>query len=414
MRLALPDAERLALQKHPRISASELESLASKEGITEARAAYFPSVSGNVTAAGNGGNNTRIAAGALNNPVIYERAALGITASQLITDFGRTVNLVAMSKLRAKADAENVDVAKAEILALTDSAYFAALGAKAVLRVAQDTVASRKLLVDQIGILASNKLRSELDFSFAQVSYEEGELLLSRSTNDYQSALAKLSTILGFRDQVPIELVDISAPTNAVEDASRLIGLALGQRPDLVRLRYQRDAAQRFSRAERDLFLPTISAVGTVGRIPVHGDNLPDDYAAAGVNLNIPLFEGFSYQARRKEADYKAQALEARVREAENDTLRDVRVAWLNVNNAMDRLRIAQRLLENAEQSYALAEARYKVGSSAIVELSQAQLNRTTAEIGYATARYELLIQRSLLDFQTGQSLVNAGGRPNP
>jgi outer membrane protein len=408
LRLSIKDAEQLALKNHPRISASELEALASNENVREARSAYFPTLAGNLTAAGNGGNNTRIAAGALNNPVIYERAAVGVIASQLITDFGRTANLVATSKFRAKADTENVDVSRAQILALVDSAYYAALGAKAVLRVSEDTAASRKLLSEQVGILASNKLKSELDASFARVSYQEGELLLSQSQNDLRAALTKLSTVLGYRDEKEIVLMDVQAPTNALEDASQLTSIALGQRPDLVRLRYERDAAVKFSKAEGALFYPTLSAVATAGNIPIHGDNLPDNYAAAGVNLNIPLFEGFNYSARKKEAELRARALDERVREAENDALRDVRVAWLNVNNAMDRFRIERSLVENAEQAYALADARYHAGSSGIVELSQALVNRTTAEIGYATARYELLIQRALLDFQTGRSIQNA------
>jgi outer membrane protein len=60
-------------------------------------------------------------------------------------------------------------------------------------------------------------------------------------------------------------------------------------------------------------------------------------------------------------------------------------------------------LLAHARSAHDLAAARYKLGASTITELSQAQLNLTTAEITQATARCDYLIQRVSLDFQTGQ-----------
>jgi outer membrane protein len=58
--------------------------------------------------------------------------------------------------------------------------------------------------------------------------------------------------------------------------------------------------------------------------------------------------------------------------------------------------------VKNAAESYDLARTRYKVGSSSIVELSQAQLEFTAAQIAYTNARYDVLIQQAKLDYQTG------------
>src|SRR5262249_34444350 len=91
--LTLAQAEELALENHPRITVAELRALAAHQVTREARSAYFPNVVANATAVGSAGDNTRIAAGGLNNPIIFDRNAEGVTASQLITDFGRTANL---------------------------------------------------------------------------------------------------------------------------------------------------------------------------------------------------------------------------------------------------------------------------------------------------------------------------------
>jgi len=74
----------------------------------------------------------------------------------------------------------------------------------------------------------------------------------------------------------------------------------------------------------------------------------------------------------------------------------------LNLTNARERLRTSQQLGRYAADAYQLADARYRAGSSSIVELSQAQLQLTAAQLGEASARYEVLIEQSALDFQVG------------
>ena len=61
-----------------------------------------------------------------------------------------------------------------------------------------------------------------------------------------------------------------------------------------------------------------------------------------------------------------------------------------------------EELVHNAAEAYDLAEARYKIGSSSIVELSQAQLSLTSAQIANTNARYDVLIQQARLDYATG------------
>ena len=401
--LSLAEAEAEALHHHPRTSGAELRALAAGETVTEGRSAYFPSLAAQITAASPAADNARLAAGGLNNPVIYQRAAAGITASQLITDFGRTINLVAAAKAKAKAESENAEATKAQIRLLTDTAYFSALRAQSVLRVASNTVAARQFFLDQVSVLATNQLRSELDVNFARIAYEEGRLLLLRAENESLSSQTRLSTLLGYRDDRHYILADVAGPAPNGSDATALAMESLGRRPDLRRLRDEKEAALKFARAEQALFYPTISAFGSVGEIPLHDQHLPDNYAAAGVNLSFPLFNGFNNTARRREAALRAKAAEETLREAENDVIRDVRIACLNVNNAIERFGINERLQATARQAYELADARYRAGSSSIVELSQAQLNLTSAEMALATARYDLLIEQAVLDFQAGK-----------
>ncbi|MGA9452481.1 MAG: TolC family protein [Verrucomicrobiia bacterium] len=401
--LTLADAQALALKNHPQVAEANYRALAAEEVVTETRSGYFPNVNLYGTAAGANVEGTRIMAGNLNNPSIYDRAAGGLEVSQLITDFGRTANLTASSKFQAQAANQNASTTREQVLLQADTAYYGVLAAQAVLRVAHQTFDTRQLLLDQVTALATNKLRSELDVSFAQVEVEQARLLLQKTQNDADAAMATLSTALGYRDFHQFQLVEQTPPANAVTNAvPDLIQTALARRPELLSLRDERDASLRLAKAERDARLPTLSAVGVAGDAPTHDNYLPDNYAAGGIQLSLPLFAGGLYVARQHAAEFKAQADAELLRTMENDVIRDVRIAWLNVNSALEQLQTTEQLALNATEAYTLAQARYQTGISSIVELSEAQLNLTSAQIANTAARYNVLIQEADLDYQVG------------
>jgi outer membrane protein len=129
---------------------------------------------------------------------------------------------------------------------------------------------------------------------------------------------------------------------------------------------------------------------------------LPDNYVVGGIQLSFPLFAGGLYQGRQRQAELQAQAATEQLQGLEHEVIRDVRIAWLNFNDARERSRTTAQLLAHAAEAYDLAQARYRVGSSSIVELSQAQLEFTAAQIGNTNARYDVLIQRANVDYQIG------------
>jgi outer membrane protein len=401
--LTLADATKLALQNHPQIASANYLALAAQEVEKETRAGYYPNANLYANAVGANEEGTRIMAGGLNNPSVYDRDAGGLAVSQLITDFGRTANLTASSRFKAQAENQNANATREQVLLRVNVSYFGTLGAQAVLHVAQQTVETRQLLLDQVSLLASNKLKSELDVSFARVAVQESKLLLQKAQNAADDAMTSLSTALGYREPRPFQLVE-SPPVvpTGTNDVSQLVQTALAQRPELLSLRNEQDAALRFAKSERDARLPTISAIGLVGDAPIHDSHLPDNYAVGGIQLSLPLFAGGYYVARQHAAELQAQSDNELVRTLEDNIVRDVHIAWLNVNNALEQLRTTEELVQSAVDAYDLAEARYKIGSSSIVELSQAQLSLTSAQIATANARYNVLIQQANLEYQTG------------
>ncbi len=403
--MTLAQAEQMALQNNPRIAVARLLALAEGQVTREVRSAELPTLTGNFTAV-DSHQGSRITAGALNNPVVYQRAAGGVTLSQLITDFGRVRNLVSSASLRAQAEASAQAATTADVTIAVDQAFYRALGSEAVLRVAQETVSARQTTSDQVNALTGAKLRSTLDLSFANVNLAQAKLLLLDAQNENQNAMAALNALLGQEGPAAFTLVDEnpSAAAPAPDDPEPLVNLAFQARPDLLSLNQQFAAAKKFSAAEHDLFRPTISALGTAGGTPVRADEITSSwFGAVGVNMSIPIFNGFLYSARAKEADLRASAADQQVRQLREIIARDVRTIVLQAQSNFQRIAVTQQLLDQANEALDLAQVRYQIGLSSIVELSQAQLAQTGALIDYANARYAYQGSLAAIRYQTAQ-----------
>ena len=411
MHLTRAEAEQLAIKNNPRISVGKLIGLAQHQVYRQSRAAELPTFTGAMTAV-DANEGSRIGAGSLTASRLLEHAGAGVTASQLLTDFGHTANLVASSKLLEKAANANGLATTEDIVLATDQAFYNVLQAQALLKVAQQTVTTRQSVEHQIDELAQNKLKSNLDLSFAQVNLSQAKLLQLDAQNNVDSTLAALTAVLGFDKQEQYELVDETTQVPAPPpDVDLLITTALQQRPDLQALTFDQQAAEKVRRAQRDLLLPSINALGIAGVTPVRPDCfggcfpnyfVSSWYGAAGVNMSIPIFNGFLFSAQASEAGFRVKAAAENTRDLRDIVVRDVRTAWLAANTAFQRVSVAEELSRQADLSLSLAQSRYNLGLGSIVELSQAQLQQTDAAIAYVNAQYQYRLSLSTLNFEIG------------
>jgi len=400
--LTLQQAQALATRNNPQISVAHLVALASHQATREDRSNLWPTAAVNVTGV-DAESGTRITAGALNNPIIYERAAAGASVSQLIYDFGRTSNLIASANLAEKAEDQNAVATREQILLAVSQAFYNALQAQAVVTVAEQTVNERQIVASQINELFKNKLKSELDLSFANVNLAQAKLLLLDAQNSDSAARATLSMVMGFSNLQNYQLVqDQTQPTQPPANIDDLIMTAFAMRPEILALQFQAQSANKFRVAERDLLFPNIRALGVIGDAPFGNAAVANTwYGAVGANMEIPVFNGFLYTARAHEARLRAEASDERLRDMRNQIARDVRTSWLNANAAYQRLDVTQQLLQQANLGLSLAKTRYHMGLSSIVELSQAQLQQTQAEISSVQASYDYQLALATLTYET-------------
>lgn len=401
--LTISEAEATGLRNNPQITIGKLQALEAREYVREVRSALMPQVNLNLTGVGADAGG-RLTAGYLADGRLYSRVAGGAAVSQLVTDFGRTVNLVSSSQYQEKAADQNAVATVQQIILAVDQEFYNTLESKALLSVAEDTVKARQLFADQIQALTDAKLKSDVDLAFAKVDLARAKLLLLDAQNNYQSSLSTLSAILGYperQDFIPVEpSVPVTPPT---PDAAPLIQQALDLRPEVRSLRNEVLAAEKFGRAEHELWWPTVSAIGVVGGAPVRDPNVTSWYGAAGVNVSIPVFNGFLFNARAKTADLATQAEQKRLQDLQDNVARDVRNSWLDTYNAYERLSVTQQLREQADLALELAQARYKLGLGTIVEFSQAELQKTDADIQDTDAHYRYVVTQIMLAYQMGE-----------
>ena len=401
------DAECMALKNNPRITASHLLALAAGQVTRETRSNELPQINGNITAvkAEDGG---RIGSGELNSSRLYTHAGTGGTVSQLLTDFGHTRNLVANSRLQAKAQQQNALATEQDVLIATDQAFYRLLDAQSLLDVAIATVKARGDVQNLTQALTKSALKSNLDLNIASADLSQAQLLQLDAENSVASARAALAELLAASPETQYRAVDdgSTAPPPPPDDSSALIKEAQAHRPDLQALRLDTQADQKFARAQELQRLPSISALAIGGVTPVRPDGgifTPNWYGAVGVNLTLPVFTGFRINAQTHEARLRERASEKQTQELSDAIARDVRIATLLAQTASQRIGVAEAFQSQTTQALDLAETRYKLGLSSIVELSQAQLQSTQATVEAVNARFDYLLALRSLDYARGQ-----------
>lgn len=400
--LSLEQAETIAVANQPRLLAEKFRAKAYAQRVREARAGLQPLVAFNATGALAVDTGTATAAGALTTSAISNRFAYGGNLTQLVTDFGRTSALIQFTRYQAAAQAELTTLTKAQVRLNVREAYYGTLGAEAVLRAAQAAQANRHLISRQLEALAQNELRSTLDVNFAKVLESEAELAVVHAQSTVAQERSRLATAMGQQQSIGSHLVEPLTPDAVPAAPEEIVAEAQTQRADLGALQAQQKAAQEFASAEKRLSYPSLNVLGAAGQLPYHDHTLHDSYASAGFNLNIPVFNGGLFAARRAEADLEASARARDTAALRLEVNQQVRNAWYRADEAYRSLDVTARLVAQSKEALRLAQDRYDVGLGSIVELNEAQLNETSAEISAADETYTYLSRRAELDYAAG------------
>jgi outer membrane protein len=403
--LTLAQAQQLAIAQHPNIRELQFDAQAAQEAVKIARSGYAPQVSGSAVSVLNK-PDTRIAANVagITDPTVLQRTAAGVAISQYITDFGRTADLVQSFELAHKAEAERGKETRLSVLLGVTLAYFEVLRANALLQVTYQTLSERRTLYRQISVLQRAGLRSTLDVSIAQrdVSIANQAIIVARGRR--RDAMAALSDALGSPLETDYVLDDMRSLPAIPKAIGPLIDEMLANNPELAALNADVASAQKRASSIARETSPTITAYGYLGGSPIRAINqaISASYETAGVAMNVPIFTGGSLAAERRQAQDIALA-DAASAQAERDALlRETRTAFDDVQSSRSNIDATDQIVSTARTALGLTQTRYRIGLSSIVDLSEAELQLTQAQIDHANAIYDYIEQGAGLDFITG------------
>jgi len=309
-----------------------------------------------------------------------------------VTDFGRRNNLVANSQFLAQAAEQSTQATTFDVVFGVNKAYFGVLQAQAFVGVAEQTVKARQTLTDQVVALANANLKSLVDVEFARVNLAEAQLMLIRANDAVKRAYADLARAMGQDRPIEYQLEQTPAAPAPPDSTEPLVNEAIQNRPELRELRLRVSAAQRFEEAEKDLKHPNISLIAVGGALPYIDQTprvAPYGYEGVGLNVDIPVFNGHLFSARAQAAHYESLAEDQRLRDQQQGVERDVRTAWISASTAYQSIPVTEQFLKSAQLALELAQGRYSLGLSSIVEITQAQLNLTQAQIENVSAKYD-------------------------
>lgn len=262
----------------------------------------------------------------------------------------------------------------------------AQLGARA----ADSALAADLLQVARDQLSAGIGVRLDVTRAEAQVASVRAQLIVARNTRD--RAELELKRALDIPLDTPISLADslgaVAAEPVLPEDAA--VSAALQTRPEIRAFDAQLDVLRRQLDATRAERLPTISMFlddGFIGKSP---SKLLNTYTW-GLELSVPVFEGFRRDGRSEEQQAQLREVEVRRRDLEQQVAADVHGALLDLSSAAEQVDAGRERLRLAEQEVEQARERFGAGLSGNSDVINASLSLTGArtELNDALAAYQ-------------------------
>ncbi len=314
-----------------------------------------------------------------------------VSLSWVLYDFGdRGASLDNAKALLAAAQA-NHDAALQEVFSSQAQSYYAAQYAQGALEAAREAeqAAHDSFMVSSKRV--DRGIAPISDALQAQAAYVQAKVTRASAESALQNAMGSLASNMGLRPDAPISLPSAMVGTKPDADFERatatMMDEAVRQHPGVRAARAQLQAAEAKVRQVRAQGRPSISLVAKASRNdqPVRAYLGQPEYDAiarddqVGLQVNIPLFEGFgrTYQVRQAQAQAELQN-EALV-EAQQKVRLDVWSSYQTLQAATQNLKNNGELLDIARRAYAATESRYKLGVSGMLELLSVQSSLATA-----------------------------------
>ncbi len=410
--LTLQQAVDATQQNLPALRQAQAATDAAKARVGIARAPLLPQVSLNLGYARRTSNFTNTpgtvptdvsaSSAATFNSVDY--LSSGLTATQLVWDFGQTLDRYRAQKLTAGAQEDTETATGQRALYAVRTSFFAARAQKALQAVAKETLESQERHFAQIEGFVEVGSRPQIDVAQARTDRANAKLDLINAQNAYAIAKAVLNQAMGVERDTAYDVADEAlGPVNGeASQVDPLVEEALSRRPEYAALEKQMRAQELIISSVRGGYWPSIGVATGFTDNGRGFDTLTWNWSA-GATLSWQLFEGFGTHSAVEEAGANLRILKAQSDTQRQQVRLDVSQAVLAVSAAQASIIATDEALTAARERLRLSEGRYQTGVGNVIELGDAQVSVTSAAAQRVQAEYRLSAARSQLLLALGR-----------
>ena len=404
--LTIEDAVRIGLENHPRIRAAK-ERIGSQEAILgQQMSAYYPTINFNNSYRTTNSPGTAGATSSIGIDTYTSQANLNLT----LYNFGKREGTVQAARETVDATREDFATTTQDIVLSVKQAYYTYLGTQALVRVSQETLRNRELLVRQAQGFYEVGTRARIDVARAEANLYTARAELIGSENSVKIAWVTLRNAMG-SPRLPEQPVAQDSPE--VELTMNLAGartIAFDNRTELRSFEAQRRASDQLIATARRGHLPDLVFDGFYGRRNSGGGGesaFPLQPAwQAQVSLNIPIFDGFRTTNRVKESLHDYYIIRAQEEERRQQIALEVEQSYLRVVETQERINATESATRAAKENLDLAQGRYQVGVGSIIEVTDAETLYTDAQTNYVRTLYDYRIADAQLARAMGDNRV--------
>lgn len=400
VRLSLGEAARLAAHQSNTVQTAEQRVAEAVARVRQSRAALLPELSANALQSGRTFNSVTFGITlptAPGQPPLFNPNGEVLGPVNTLDLRGHVqANIFDYSVLARMRTAETaVSAARADISSASEqaagqaaAAYIRVLRGNAQLdaRIADSTLARELLTIAQSQLEAGVGVALDVTRAQSQLAGVRAQLISAR--NERERAQLDLRRALNLTLDAPLELTDSLSsivPDGLALEEGAATARALRDRPDLRAAEEQLRAAQQTVSAIRSERLPSLSVFGDDGVIGKNASRLLPTYTY-GIQLSLPVFDGFRREGRIQEQEATARELDVRHRDLEQQAALDVRGALLDLTAARDQVSATRERLRLAEQEVAQARERFRAGVAGNADVVTASLTLNAARSQYVDA----------------------------
>ncbi len=398
--LTLSHAIEIALKTQPSVMAAASTAKANEARVGQARSAYFPQLSASMVytrvsaptsaalaslAAPPGVSVSSLANGtATAFPGTYDLYTPSVTLSQTLYDFGRTPSQVKINALTAQSSHADLATAQNSVAFNVKQAYYNALQAEHNLETAKQTAKQFREHLGQARGFLQIGTKTRFDVTQAEVNLSNAELTLIQAENQVGLTRLNLNNSMGLPEAAVYRLEDVLVQTKFGLSQDEALVTAYERRPDLQSSTKKKQAAHQSVALAREGYLPQLSANANYYYT---GTDFPLQSGwSAGLNLSVPIFNGFLTHYQVQEAECAYGTAEANERSVRLAIFTQVRQDYLTLHAAEESIATSVVAVRQAKENVELASGRYHEGVGIALDVIDAIVARGNAEVAYTQA----------------------------